>query len=103
MLRDALIPAALMPNASRVHGFDIGWSCSTGQHALMQTITASMLTTLLTILHLPQGGRRILFGFIVLFVTVDHRGPVGSDLFGRARDATLSRPVMRCWRAAGTL
>ena len=36
---------------------------------IVGALILTVLTTLLTILHMPEGGRRILFGFIVLFVT----------------------------------
>ncbi|RUX34548.1 ABC transporter permease [Mesorhizobium sp. M2A.F.Ca.ET.042.01.1.1] len=36
---------------------------------IIGALILTVLTTLLTILQMPEGGRRILFGFIVLFVT----------------------------------
>ncbi|MBZ9766017.1 ABC transporter permease [Mesorhizobium sp. CA15] len=36
---------------------------------IVGALILTVLTTLLTILQMPEGGRRILFGFIVLFVT----------------------------------
>ncbi|MBZ9732672.1 ABC transporter permease [Mesorhizobium sp. CA18] len=36
---------------------------------IVGALILTVLTTLLTILQIPEGGRRILFGFIVLFVT----------------------------------
>lgn len=35
----------------------------------LRTVARTMLTTLLTILQMPERARRILFGLIVLFVT----------------------------------
>ncbi|RRI07752.1 ABC transporter permease [Mesorhizobium tamadayense] len=63
-------PLVLPSVAAAVIG---GTSIFGGRGGYMGTIIGALiltvLTTLLTILHMPEGGRRILFGFIVLFVT----------------------------------
>ncbi|TIV66818.1 MAG: ABC transporter permease [Mesorhizobium sp.] len=63
-------PLVLPSVAAAVIG---GTSIFGGRGGYMGTIVGALiltvLTTLLTILHMPEGGRRILFGFIVLFVT----------------------------------
>ncbi|MDX8477405.1 ABC transporter permease [Mesorhizobium sp. VK24D] len=63
-------PLVLPSVAAAVIG---GTSIFGGRGGYMGTIVGALiltvLTTLLTILQMPEGGRRILFGFIVLFVT----------------------------------
>ena len=75
--------------------------------ARLGALILTVLTTLLTILQMPEGARRILFGLIVLFATAAHlriveeRGVgAGVAALGRERTGSFKTRIVRSGHSA---